>query len=163
MNYHIFSLFQKLEIVRKIVKNQKLTPLLFGRIFPPKIFDVISPKNHSNHCKTNFYAINFHIFSLFRKLEFGRKIVKNERFWSNFSTLNFGRYFTQKPLKSLWNWVLCNKLSYFRLISKVGNWSKNRQKPTVFDDFWTNFKFRNNLRIWKISQKKLVWRSFQSF
>ena len=70
---------------RKIAKNQRLTPLLFRRIFPPKIFDVISPKNHSNHCKTSFYPLNFYIYSLYQKLEIGRKIVKNQMLTLRFS------------------------------------------------------------------------------
>ena len=36
LNFHIFALFRKFEIDRKIVKNQRLTPLLFGEIFPSK-------------------------------------------------------------------------------------------------------------------------------
>ena len=92
INYHILSLFRKLEIGGKIVKNQRLTPLLFGQIFPSKIFNVILPKNHSNHFKTSFYAIMFHILNLFRKLEIGGKIVKNQRL----APLLFGRIFPPK-------------------------------------------------------------------
>ena len=98
INFHILTLFRKLEIGRKIVQNQRLTPLLFGQIFPPQIFNVISPKNHSNHCKTSFYVINFHILTLFRKLEIGRKIVKNQRL----TPLLFGQIFRPKILNVIW-------------------------------------------------------------
>ena len=33
-HFHIFTLFRKFQIARKIVKNHGLTPLLFGEIFP---------------------------------------------------------------------------------------------------------------------------------
>ena len=88
-NFHILLLFRKLKIGRKIVKIQRLTPLLFGQLFRPKIFNVISPKNHSNYCQTSFYAINCHISSLFRKLKIGQKIVKNQRL----TPLLFGQIF----------------------------------------------------------------------
>ena len=94
INFHIFSLFRKLEIGRKIVKKERRTPLLFGRVFRRKILEVISPKNHSNHCKTRLYPINVHIFSLFRKLEIGRKVVKNQRL----THLLFGEFFDLKNL-----------------------------------------------------------------
>ena len=35
-NFHISALFRRFEIGRKIVKNQRLTPLLFGEIFRPQ-------------------------------------------------------------------------------------------------------------------------------
>ena len=62
-------LFRMFEIDGKLVKNQRLTALLFW----PKIFNVISLKKHSSHCKTELYEVKFDILSLFRK------IVKNQR------------------------------------------------------------------------------------
>ena len=86
IKFHILTLFRMLEMDRKIVKNQRLTLLVFGQSFPHKIFNVILWKNHSNNCRTSFYAINFHILTLFRKLEMGRKIVENQRL----TPLHFG-------------------------------------------------------------------------
>ena len=79
INCHIFTLFRKLKIGRKIVRNQRITPLPFREIFQPNMFNAISPKNHSNHCKTSFYGINCNISSSFRKLEICQKIVKSQR------------------------------------------------------------------------------------
>ena len=40
-NFHIFGLFRKFKIGRKIVKNHELTPLLFGDIFrPQKLYQI---------------------------------------------------------------------------------------------------------------------------
>ena len=41
-NFHIFDLFRKFEIGRKIVKNHELTLLLFGEIFRPQKLPQIS-------------------------------------------------------------------------------------------------------------------------
>ena len=41
-NFHISTLFRNFEIGRKIVKNQRLTPLLYGEIFrPQKLFQIL--------------------------------------------------------------------------------------------------------------------------
>ena len=128
INFHMFSLIGKLEIGQKVVKNQRLTPLLFGEIFWPKIFNVISPRNHSNQSKTSFNARNFHIFTWSRKLEIGQKVVKNQRL----TPLLFGQIFPPKIFqlispknhsnhcKTTFNAINCklisSKAQFFRLI-----------------------------------------------
>ena len=118
----MFSLIGKLEIGRKIVKNQRLIPLLFGKIFPPKIFHVMSSKNHSNHCKTSFYAVNWNTFSLFRKLEIGRKIVKSRRL----TPLLFGGIFRPKTFNviSPKNYSNHSKTSFYAINFHIFTWSR---------------------------------------
>ena len=45
LNFHIIFLFLKFEIRRKMDKNQRLTPLLFGEIFPLQKLSEISGVN----------------------------------------------------------------------------------------------------------------------
>ena len=79
LNFHILGLFGKFEISRKMVKNQRLTPFLIGEIFRPEKLSEILVYSLRNMGKTMLLGLNFHIFSLFRKFEIGRKNVKNQR------------------------------------------------------------------------------------
>ena len=116
---------RRFEIARKFLKNQRLTPLLFHQTFWPKIVKVISPKNHLNHCKTNLYPVNFHIFTSIRKFEIGRKIVKNQRL----IPLLFGEIFRPKIVK-----VISPKTH--------SNHSKTKLYPIKFDISNSILKFQ---------------------
>ena len=131
LNFSIL-LFWRFKIGRKMIKNQRLTRLLFRQIFAPQNSCSIFVEIMSNWRKTILFGLNVDILILFWRFRFGEKMIKNQRL----TRLLFGQIFPPQTSAQFsfkwsqiraklfylaWNFIF---LFYFEGLKVVEKWSK---------------------------------------